>query len=372
MNLGFSLYPDQHSLATMTAYIERLCKYPFRRVFLSLLQLDTSDRLVMVKYQAIIQLCKQHQLMVIADINQALIEQLGWQEDLITQAKVFGLDGLRLDEALELSAMIKVINNNQDFRIELNISQDNHMLDYLLKNGARKDNLIGCHNFYPKRFTGLSKAHFIKTTRHYQAKGILSAAFITAETASEGPWPVSEGLPTLEDHRDRLATSQLKELIYQGLIDDVIISNQFVSDEELQAIVAAFTTERQLSIEVVDDLTEAEAKIIAYDHHYRNDISEYVLRSTMTRIVYQDEDIPSRQQAKLVKRGDILIDNNFYGRYKGELQIALRDFEASSKTNIVGHILASDLPLLDYLQANDAFKLIVSRQGQEIKQVSQA
>lgn len=362
MNLGFSLYPDQHSLETMVDYINRLTQYPFQRVFLSLLQMDTNDDAMIKKYQDIIQVCQDQQLFVVADINQHLIEELGWQGQLVKEGKAFGLDGLRLDEPLDLAEMIEVINNSENFKIELNISQDNHLLEYLLKNGARKENLIGCHNFYPKRFTGLSHDHFSQTTLNYKQQGILTAAFITATTASEGPWPVSEGLPTLEHHRDVASTSQLKELIYQGLIDDVIIANQFIQEEELQVLIQAFTTERVLEVEVVADLSEVEQKIIAYPHHYRNDVSQYVLRSTMTRVVYQAEDVPARKQLKQVKRGDLLIDNNDYGRYKGELQIALEDFEATAKTNRVGQISPDDLPLLAYIQPNDPFRLSIKRE----------
>lgn len=362
MNLGFSLYPDQHTLEIMTDYVNRLTVYPFKRVFLSLLQLDTSNQVMMAKYRTIIDLCQSKHLNVIADINQELIEQLGWTGQLVQAGRAFGLNGLRLDEPLELSEMIKVINNTHDFKIELNISQENHLLDYLLKNGARKDNLIGCHNFYPKRFTGLSHEHFIKTTETYQQQGILSAAFISASSASEGPWPVSEGLPTLENHRDIAAASQLKELIYQGLIDDVIISNQFISDEEVQALMEVFKPHLLLDVEVVTDLSETERLIIAYDHHYRNDVSEYVLRSTMTRVVYQTEDVSARVQNKNAKRGDLLIDNNNYGRYKGELQIALKDFKVTPNTNIVGRLSSDDLPLLNYLKPNDSFKLRIVKQ----------
>lgn len=364
MNLGFSLYPDQHSLETMTTYINRLTQYPFKRVFLSLLQLDTADDAMMAKYKAIIQLCRDKQLFVVADINQNLIDQLGWQGQLVLEGKAFGLDGLRLDEPLALHDMIDIINNPHGFKIELNISQDNMLLDYLLKNGAQKDNIIGCHNFYPKRFTGLSQNHVRKTTEQYQQHRILTAAFITASSASEGPWPVSEGLPTLEDHRDIASTSQLKEFIYQGLIDDVIISNQFISDEEVQALMEVFTTERVLEVEVIADLSEAERKIIDYAHHYRNDISDYVLRSTMTRVVYHGEDIPAREQSRQAERGSILIDHNDYGRYKGELQIALKAFQVTSKTNIVGQISPDDLPLLAYIQPNDHFKLSIKPESE--------
>lgn len=357
VNLGFSLYPDNHSYEDTANYIQMMTKYNMRRVFLSLLQLDVSNEATFNKYKQIIQLLNEHDLMIIADINQDLINALGWQDDLVEKAIDFGLDGLRLDEALDIGQMIELINNKHNFKIELNISQDNLLLEMLLKNGAKKANIIGCHNFYPKRFTGLSMEHFLKTTAIYKQHEIRTAAFISGASADEGPWPVSEGLPTLEAHRDIPSTTQLKEYAALGLIDDVIISNQFVAEAEMQSLVQVDTQELTLEVELLEDLTETEQKVIDFHHTYRNDVSEYVLRSTMPRVVYAEESVPERTQAKQVQRGDILIDNDLYGRYSGELQIALKDFEVSEKTNVVGKIKEYELPLLDYIKPNDQFRL---------------
>lgn len=357
MTLGFSLYPDNHSYEETANYIQMMTQYKMQRAFISLLQLDVSNKDTFNKYKQIIQLLNEYDVMIIADINQDLINALGWRDNLVEAAIDFGIYGLRLDEALDIPQMIELINNKHGFKIELNISQDNLMLEMLLKNGAKKSNIIGCHNFYPKRFTGLSMEHFIKTTAIYKQHEIKTAAFISATSATEGPWPVTEGLPTLEDHRDIPTTTQLKEYAALGLIDDVIISNQFVDEAEMRKLSQIDTQELTLEVDLLDDLTETERKVIDFHHTYRNDVSKYVLRSTMPRVVYADKSVPQRLQDKQVKRGDILIDNDLYGRYAGELQIALKSFEVSEKTNVVGKIKSHELPLLDYIKPNDRFRL---------------
>ena len=52
-------------------------------------------------------------------------------------------------------------------------------------------------------------------------------------------------------------------------------------------------------------------------HSYRGDRSDYVLRSTMTRVYYKDRPFPAHTTRDIV-RGDVLIDNVGYGQYKGK------------------------------------------------------
>lgn len=108
-------------------------------------------------------------------------------------------------------------------------------------------------------------------------------------------------------------------------------------------------------------MTPVEREIVAFDHVYRGDISAYVLRSTMPRVVYKDASVPARSgQAIPVGRGDILIDNDLYGRYKGELQIALKEFTISPKVNKVGRISQDYLPLLRFIKPWQEFKLVIA------------
>ena len=58
-----------------------------------------------------------------------------------------------------------------------------------------------------------------------------------------------------------------------------------------------------------------------------------------------------------VTRGDVIIDNNDYGQYKGELQIAIRDLPNDGRINVVGHIHPEDMALLSLIQPWHGFTL---------------
>ena len=50
------------------------------------------------------------------------------------------------------------------------------------------------------------------------------------------PWPISEGLCTLEMHRDLPIDVQARHMKMLGMVDDWFIGNAYASDEELKAI----------------------------------------------------------------------------------------------------------------------------------------
>ena len=116
------------------------------------------------------------------------------------------------------------------------MSTDATLLNKLIKAGAKLENVIACHNFYPHEFTGLSVAHFEKMNQLFKEAGIETAAFVNAQTATEGPWPLSEGLCTVEDHRHLPIELQAALLIATEHIDNILIANQFITEEELQKL----------------------------------------------------------------------------------------------------------------------------------------
>ncbi|MBM6839850.1 DUF871 family protein, partial [Clostridium saudiense] len=74
--------------------------------------------------------------------------------------------------------------------------------------------LIACHNFYPHNYSGLNFDHFMKCTENFTKYGLRTAAFITSQNEDTfGPWPVTDGLPTLELHRNLPIDVQAKHLI---------------------------------------------------------------------------------------------------------------------------------------------------------------
>ena len=95
-------------------------------------------------------------------------------------------------------------------------------------------------------------------------------------------------------------------------------------------------------------------------HSYRGDRSEYILRSTMTRIHFKDRAFPAHNTNDMTK-GDVLIDNVDYGQYKGETQIALKEMKNDGRVNVVGRISEDELFLLDFLKPWSSFKLIENK-----------
>ena len=58
--------------------------------------------------------------------------------------------------------------------------------------------------------------------------------------------------------------------------------------------------------------------------------------------------------------GSVTIDNERYGRYQGEMQIAKRNLPMDEKVNVVGRVIDEDLSLLKYIKSGQGFSIIDS------------
>lgn len=218
-----------------------------------------------------------------------------------------------------------------------------------------RNKLIGCHNFYPHRYSGLSYDFFIECSEKFKSYGLRTAAFVSSNAATFGPWPMMEGLPTLEMHRNLPIEVQAKHLFATKLIDDVIISNAYASEEEFMKLSQLNKEKITFTVEIYETTTELERKIILEEpHFYRGDVSDYMIRSTQSRVKYRGHSFPPHN-TRDIRRGDIIIENDLYKQYAGELQIALKDMENSGKTNVVGRIREEEIFLIDYLKPWEKF-----------------
>ncbi|MER2176001.1 MAG: phospho-sugar glycosidase domain-containing protein, partial [Carnobacterium sp.] len=217
-------------------------------------------------------------------------------------------------------------------------------------------NLMGCHNFYPHRYTGLNYDHFIETSKQYKEHRLVTAAFVNSPSAHIGPWPVDEGLCTLEMHREWPIEVQAKHLWATEVIDDVIIANAFASETELKALSELNPYQLTLTCELEADVPELEAKIVTEEFHFnRGDVSDYVIRSTQSRVKYKGHEFVPFNTPDM-KKGDIVIETSLYAHYAGELQVALKPMKNSGKSNVVGHVVEEEQFLLDYLKPWQKFQ----------------
>lgn len=354
--LGISIYPERASKEAWIEYLDLAVKYGFTRVFTCLISVDGERDKIISNFGSITSHANKLGMEVIADVSPNVFKELGINYSDLSFFNKMQLSGIRLDEGLSGIEESIMTQNPYNIKIEINMSSSTEYLGNILSFKPNKDNLIGCHNFYPHRYTGLSRDHFLKCSRQFKGQGIKTAAFVSSNTANLGPWPVREGLCTLEQHRNLPIEVQAKDLFNTELIDDVIIANAFASEEELKCLGKLDRDILTLNLELQNNNPSICNKIILEELHFnRGDVSEYMIRSTQSRVKYKGSDF-LLYNPKPIKRGDILIESSLYERYAGELQIALKDMENSGKTNVVGRIMPEEIFLLDHIQPWQRFK----------------
>ncbi|MBZ3639636.1 DUF871 domain-containing protein [Enterococcus casseliflavus] len=357
--LGISIYPERSTFEKDKAYLDLAHKYGFKRVFTSLLQISDDKEKVLADFKQVVDYANQLGMEVMVDINPGLFEQLGISYDDLSFFDEMGAYGVRLDIGFTGSEEAKMTRNPYGIKIEINMSSGTSYVDNIMSYSPNTENLLGSHNFYPHRYSGLGYDHFVFCSEKFRKYNLNTMAFVNSHEADFGPWPTQDGLCSLEDHRDLPLATQVKHLVLTGLIDDISIGNAYASEAELAAMAEAFHADYPtLRVDVVDGITEDE-RICLFDnlHSYRGDRSEYILRSTMTRIYYKDKEFPPHDTRDMV-RGDVLIDNAGYGQYKGETQIALKAMKNDGRVNVVSKIADEELFLLEFLKPWSSFKLV--------------
>ena len=351
--LGISIYPEHSTREQDIAYIRLAGKYGFKRIFTCLLSVgDKAKEELIDEFRTLNDAAHEEGMEVILDVNPSVFGKLDASYESLAVFKEMHADGIRLDEGFSGMKTSMMTFNPEGLKIELNASTEMGMIADVMDHCPNPDKLITCHNFYPQRYTGLSLEHFNKCGRFIRNYHLPIAAFVSSSApGSYGPWPVNEGLCTLEMHRNLPIDVQVRHLFATGLVDDVIIANAYASEEELRMCAEAAPGVLTFGIEFEKELTETERKILYYDqrHVIRGDMSEYMIRSTWPRVTYQSESVPAANTRDL-KRGDVVILNDGYPKYKGELHIVLKDMPNDGRKNVIGHLPACELMLLDYIE----------------------
>lgn len=357
--LGISIYPEHSTVEKDKAYIALAHKYGFKRIFTCLLSVNGDKETILKEFTEIITYATKLGMEVLVDISPRVFSELEISYNDLSFFHEMGAYGIRLDLGFTGHEESVMTYNPYDLKIEINMSNATKYLDNIMTYQPKVENLIGSHNFYPHRYTGLSYAHFVKCCEDFRKHGIRTAAFVNSQTATYGPWSVIEGLCTLEMHRMLPIDVQVKHLFATGLIDDVLVANAYASEEELKSLGEVVANQKMsFNIELFDTITPLEKKIVLEESHfYRGDISDYLIRSTQSRVKYKAEEFKPTHTPD-IRRGDLLIENELYGQYKGELQIALQDMKNSGKTNVVGRIVEEEVFLLDYLEAWGKFQFL--------------
>ncbi|NHM33743.1 MupG family TIM beta-alpha barrel fold protein [Neobacillus terrae] len=317
--------------------LETAGKQGVKRAFTSLHIPEESGDLA-DRAKKLLQKAKEEGIEVYADVSYRTPSHLGLEN--LNELKNLGVGGLRLDDFFQSGTIIQL---SKEFKIAVNASilfEDD--LNALLALGLEPEQVIAWHNFYPRPETGLDEQFFREQNALFQKLGIPVAAYVPGDGEKRGP--LYEGLPTLENHRNLDPFLAALEL-YQCGIEDVYIGDPEVSGSLLQKIME-FEQTKTIAIRVEG--------LVSGEFSLRPDFARDVLRLMDTR---RTEPVsPANTVAR--SRGTITMDNDLYGRYRGEVQVVLNPLPADERVNVIGRVIEEDIPLLSYIRPGQRIKMI--------------
>ncbi len=356
--LGISIYPEKSSKKEILDYIDLSSEMGFSRIFSCLLSVNKSKDEIKKDFIEINKYAKSKGFEVIVDVAPNIFSNLGISYNNLEFFNEINADGVRLDIGFTGNEEAIMTFNKYNLKIEINMSNNVHTIDTIMDYMPNRYNLYGCHNFYPHIYSGLNLDYFIKCTERFLKYGIKTAAFVTSQNKNTfGPWPVTQGLPTLEMHRFLPLDVQIKHFLAIDCINDILISNCYPSYEELNSLKNLDMRLITFDVEMKKDVPEVENDIIFKELHFnRGDKSENMIRSTQSRLKYKGHEFKLFNAPEIIKRGDIVIESSKYCHYAGELQIALKEMKNTGMSNVVGKVCDNEIFLLDYIKPWQKFK----------------
>ncbi|WHY59028.1 MupG family TIM beta-alpha barrel fold protein [Peribacillus simplex] len=334
--IGISFYLQDPHAETQIIHATNL---GVKRAFTSLHIPEEKGDLVK-RMITLLKLSEAYGLEIHADVSLKTLDHLGISK--FTDLWPLGIKGIRLDDGFNKETVISL---SKVFSLSLNASTlSEEELLAVLGGGVETESLIAWHNFYPRPETGLEEGFFHEQNRMFKKYGIPIFAFIPGAGSKRGP--LHEGLPTLEKHRLVNPYAAGIEMIQH--VEGVYVGDQGTENNLLEKL----TAYKNLNILTV----RVESRILqSGQYKLRPDVSQDVFRLQNTRVTANVE--PSNTVARSL--GSITMDNDAYGRYRGEVQICKRDLGANHRVNVIGRVIEEDIPLLSLLKPGQMVNLII-------------
>lgn len=199
--LGFSLYLS-NGLENNLSLIEKYRQAGFSFAFTSLNINEEGQDIKLI--DTLVQACCQAGIILFVDINETSFAQFG-----LDGLKAIGIKAVRVDDGISVEDMA---NLSKVFRLVLNASiLNDEMINSLQEAGLNLGEIIACHNYYPKPYTGLSREKVGSINKCLHQLGVSVISFIVGEGKR---FPLFEGLPTIETQRQmRPLEAALESLI---------------------------------------------------------------------------------------------------------------------------------------------------------------
>ncbi|GAM15818.1 DUF871 domain-containing protein [Mesobacillus selenatarsenatis] len=351
--LGISVYLKKDMMEKNAGWIEKAALYGLNSIFTSLHIPEDNPAEYKELLQKLGELAKKHNMELMADVSPRSLDYLGLDWDQYDVLLDWGLSGIRADYGFTIQQIVE-LSHKMKIGINASTVTKEELLAWI-DAGLNTKNVEAWHNFYPRPETGLDKEFLIERNNMLRSFGITTMAFVPGDKDLRGP--VFAGLPTLEKHRGQPPHRAAAELMVSCFTDKILIGDHAVSDEQLELL--AFLGKKVIPLRIEAENSE-HSELLRKTLTNRMDPARDVIRAVESRSfasMGEKRLPPSNQQER--PRGTITIDNELYGRYAGELQVAVNDLPHDVRVNCIGKVIKEDLPLLAEIKAGQQFQFIV-------------
>ncbi|MBE6052395.1 MAG: DUF871 domain-containing protein [Clostridium sartagoforme] len=346
MSFGFSVYFGlDNTKEENIKLLEDAHRLGFTRIFTSLHVPEANYEVLKVEVREFFKIAKEYDMDIISDISPNTFKFLDLDDMDLKGLKDMGVKTIRIDFGYSEENIAKMSKNPYGIKIQLNASTiTEEFFKELDKYSPDYRNIDALHNFYPRVGTGISEECMIKKNNILKSRGIKPCAFVQSNNRKRSP--LKDGLPTLEDHRNKKVRESANHLFALGNTS-VFIGDSLPSIEELKELSSLTPDVIELDIELKTD-DKVVLRLLNEVYSARTDEARDAIRASESRLKLNGDIIEAYNNFNK-KYGDITIDNKNYFRYMGELQILLTNQEKDNRTNVIGSILQKDIYLLKYI-----------------------
>ncbi len=359
MENGISIYPGLPGEGTIEeniALMEQASAAGLKRLFTSLQIPESDPEQLQHDLRRLLAAARKLDFEIISDVSPTTLQLLDMKEFNPLSFRLLGITTLRLDNGFS-PADIARLTHTHGLKIQLNASTlTPSSLAAIMEAKADPQHLDAMHNFYPRRGTGLSQELIARRNLILHRLGIRVGAFVPSQHHHRGP--LSEGLPTLEEHRDMPVGLAARHLVALG-IDSVFIGDSLPGSDEIQALASVSEQPGEVCLNarlLTDD--ETARSLLQHTFTSRIDAARDVVRAQESRRLLREAGkhiAPDNRPRTMRPTGAITIDSSAYGRYEGELQIIRVPQPAEPRTNIVAMIDEDEINLIQYITPGRKF-----------------
>lgn len=360
MSLGISVYFGLDSnLEENLKLIKKANILGYKKIFTSLHIPEANYQKLKNEIREVFAFANKCNMEIISDISPNTFKFLNLKDKDLEGLSKIGVNIIRVDFGYTEKEIAKMSKNNLKIKLVLNASTVTEEFFKKLDNyNPNYYNIQALHNFYPRKNTGISEEFLLKQNEILFKKGIEVSAFIPSNNKKRGP--LKEGLPTLEVHRNEVVKRAANHLFALGL-KNVFIGDLIPSDEELVDLsnLREEGVELKIHTKTNDPLV---LKLLREVYSSRIDEAKDAIRAVESREILNGEKIKAFNTVEK-SYGDVIIDNEEYGRYMGELQILTTNQKSDKRSNVVAYVMKEDHYLLKYIKNGKKFYFNIVGKG---------